>query len=513
MPPVDDSLPDADRLWDQAACGLLLTDANGLVLRANATFCGWIGVEAAALVGQRRLQDLMTVGARIFHQTHWAPLLQLQGSVAEVKLDLAGPGGKPLPVVMNARRYGHAGRMLHDIALFVASDRHAYERGLLAARRRAETLAVEQREAREALLLAEARFRLALDAGDLHYYEADPHTGERFLGDDFATLLGLPPQPITTQRYHAAIVADDAAAAIAAFEGLRRDPSRGFRVVYRLRGEDGRTRVVQSIARAVHDAAGGVERIVGIAQDITELAARRDAAEDRALLAEQLVGIVSHDLRTPLSTIAMGSEALLLLGSADARVGEVASRIRRSAARARRLADDLLDFTRARLGRGVDVRPAPIDLHRVVAEQLDDLRSAHPGRAIEHEAQGTGTAVADANRLAQLLGNLVGNALAYGDGVSPVTVHSRVDADGWALAVHNHGEPIDPATLPKLFLPMVRGDDRTGSSSVGLGLYIVDRIVAAHGGSIGVTSETHGGTTFTASFPAPATAGASPGER
>ena len=121
MPPVDDSLPDADRLWDQAACGLLLTDANGLVLRANATFCGWIGVEAAALVGQRRLQDLMTVGARIFHQTHWAPLLQLQGSVAEVKLDLAGPGGKPLPVVMNARRYGHAGRMLHDIALFVAS--------------------------------------------------------------------------------------------------------------------------------------------------------------------------------------------------------------------------------------------------------------------------------------------------------------------------------------------------------------------------------------------------------
>ena len=481
MPPVDDSLPDADRLWEQAACGLLLTDANGLVLRANATFCGWIGVEADALLGQRRLQDLMTVGARIFHQTHWAPLLQLQGSVAEVKLDLAGPGGKPLPVVMNARRYGHAGRMLHDIALFVASDRHAYERELLAARRRAETLAVEQREAREALLLAEARFRLALDAGDL--------------------------------RYHAAIVADDAAAAIAAFEGLRRDPSRGFRVVYRLRGEDGRTRVVQSIARAVHDAAGGVERIVGIAQDITELAARRDAAEDRALLAEQLVGIVSHDLRTPLSTIAMGSEALLLLGSADSRVGEVASRIRRSAARARRLADDLLDFTRARLGRGVDVRPAPIDLHRVVAEQLGDLRSAHPGRAIEHEAQGTGTAVADANRLAQLLGNLVGNALAYGDGVSPVTVHSRVDADGWALAVHNHGEPIDPATLPKLFLPMVRGDDRTGSSSVGLGLYIVDRIVAAHGGSIGVTSETDGGTTFTASFPAPATAGASPGER
>ena len=73
-------------LYEHAPCGLLVTDDDGLVLRANATFCGWAGIEAAALVGKRRFQDLLTVGGRIFHQTQWMPLLRMQGSVAEVFL-------------------------------------------------------------------------------------------------------------------------------------------------------------------------------------------------------------------------------------------------------------------------------------------------------------------------------------------------------------------------------------------------------------------------------------------
>ena len=69
-------------LYEHAPCGLLLTDDDGLVLRANATFCGWMGVECGALVGRRRFQDLLTVGGRIFHQTQWMPLLRMQGSVS-----------------------------------------------------------------------------------------------------------------------------------------------------------------------------------------------------------------------------------------------------------------------------------------------------------------------------------------------------------------------------------------------------------------------------------------------
>lgn len=370
-------LLDPARLWEHAACGLLVTDGDGLILRANDTFSRWLGVDAQALVGRRRLQDLLTVGGRIFHQTHWAPLLQLQGSLAEVKLELSGPDGKPLPVVLNAVRREIDGQVQHDVALFVATDRHAYERELLAARRRAEALAVEQRIEQEA---------------------------------------------------------------------------------------------------------------------------RRAAAEDRALFAEQLIGIVSHDLRTPLSTIAFGCEMLLRLANEDPRVDETARRIRRAAARSRRLADDLLDFTRARLSGGIDVTTVPVELHHLIAELLSDLGTMHHPRVLRHVAEGQGSVEADPNRLTQLLGNLVGNAVAYGDPTAPITVRSRITDDGWSLSVHNRGPTIAPALLAKLFLPMVRGDNHSDSSGVGLGLYIVERIVAAHGGSIEVASDEERGTEFVATF-------------
>ena len=73
---------------DDAPCGLLVTSANGTILSVNRTLCAWLGFECAELIGKKRLQDLLTMGAKIFLQTHWLPLLQIQGSVAEVQFDL-----------------------------------------------------------------------------------------------------------------------------------------------------------------------------------------------------------------------------------------------------------------------------------------------------------------------------------------------------------------------------------------------------------------------------------------
>ena len=85
-------------------CGLLVTATDGTIVRVNATFCGWVGLTAEELVGKKKLQELLTMGARIFHQTHWLPMLEMQGSIAEVKFDVKGKGGKTLPMILNVLR-------------------------------------------------------------------------------------------------------------------------------------------------------------------------------------------------------------------------------------------------------------------------------------------------------------------------------------------------------------------------------------------------------------------------
>src|SRR5215218_8127632 len=110
---IDRTLPSDGELLDRAPCGVVLTDARGLILKANSTLCDWLGVSCDAWIGLRRIQDLLTMGGRIFHQTHWAPLLQMQGSVSEVKLDLIHAQGHTVPMLMNAVRRQHGDRIFH----------------------------------------------------------------------------------------------------------------------------------------------------------------------------------------------------------------------------------------------------------------------------------------------------------------------------------------------------------------------------------------------------------------
>ncbi|CAN5708119.1 hypothetical protein BH23PSE2_BH23PSE2_13670 [soil metagenome] len=492
----------AEALYDHAPCGLLATDGDGLVLRANATFCDWLGVEPSALVGRRRFQDLLTVGGRIFHQTQWAPLLHIQGSVAEVKLDVVAEGGAPLPMVMNAVRRERGGQMVHELALFIAKDRHAYERELLAARKRAEQLLSEQRAAREALALAEARLRMALDAGALHVWELDPVTMERSFDPGVALLLGRPaPGAVHFREYVEAVEPADRGPALDALDRIVQHPGQTYRHAYRLNGTDGVQRTVLAIGRAVVSDAG-TTRVIGVLQDISELSAQRDAAEDRALFAEQMVGIVSHDLRNPLSTVRMAGQVLGLMALPEEQQ-TLLGNIDRASARAVRLINDLLDFTRARLGQGLALELRPADLHATVASQVTELEQAYPGARIVHRRSGDGTCVADQDRLGQLVGNLVSNAVAYGTPDAPITVFTATDSEGYSIAVHNDGAPIPEALRASLFQPMVRGTT-TGSDtrSVGLGLYIVAEVARAHGGTVQVESTPAHGTEFRATFPA-----------
>jgi sigma-B regulation protein RsbU (phosphoserine phosphatase) len=178
-------------------------------------------------------------------------------------------------------------------------------------------------------------------------------------------------------------------------------------------------------------------------------------------------------------------------------------RITRAGDRAVRLIRDLLDFTQARLGTGLAVTRKAVDVHALIAETVDDLAQAFPGRKLRHVETGTGQCLADGDRLAQLVGNLVANAMAYGRPEAPVTVTSSIGPALFWLAVHNEGTPIPPETLPGLFQPMARGDNAGASAgrSVGLGLFIVSEIARAQGGSVSVESTAQAGTTFSAAFP------------
>ena len=134
------SLPDANTLFQHAACGLLLCAADGTIVQANATFCGWLGYGAGELLGKKKLQDLLTIGGRVFHQTHWLPLMQVQGSVSEVLLDMRQRQGQSVPMLFNAVRREHDGVAYDEIAVFVASDRRKYEQQLQLARKEAGVL-------------------------------------------------------------------------------------------------------------------------------------------------------------------------------------------------------------------------------------------------------------------------------------------------------------------------------------------------------------------------------------
>jgi signal transduction histidine kinase len=180
-----------------------------------------------------------------------------------------------------------------------------------------------------------------------------------------------------------------------------------------------------------------------------------------------------------------------------------------------RLINDLLDYSRARLGHGLPVHPEPADLDVICHEALDAIRTAHPTRNVVYRHEGDGRGAFDPERVVQALVNLLTNAVRYSAPETDVTLSWTGDAERKVLAVHNAGTPIAPHLLGQIFEPFKRGDVAGNTwGGVGLGLYIVKQIVAAHGGAVAVRSAAGEGTTFEVTLPTappPPTEGSLPG--
>jgi signal transduction histidine kinase len=215
---------------------------------------------------------------------------------------------------------------------------------------------------------------------------------------------------------------------------------------------------------------------------------------------DQFIGVLGHDLRTPLGAVMAGAALLAAPDDNPQRRGRVVARIMNSAQRMERMIGDLLDLTRARLGGSMPLKRRSADLRQVCEETMIEIRAGRPNTVVRFQASGDLRGEWDVDRLAQVVSNLVGNAIQHGSG-TPVTVTVQEQGDAVTLAVHNGGPPIPPEVLPFVFEPLARGRAEDASRGIGLGLFIARTIVSAHGGHIQVSSSTDAGTTFTVVLP------------
>jgi signal transduction histidine kinase len=230
-----------------------------------------------------------------------------------------------------------------------------------------------------------------------------------------------------------------------------------------------------------------------------EQAARLEA-ERIGNLQQQLMAIVGHDLRTPLSSVLVSSEFLAVRGGLNADQERMVRRITASASRMSGIIRDLVDFGRVRQGLGLALNEERVDLAEVARAALLELGEPEQGRA-SFVARGDTTIECDRGRMLQVASNLVGNALRHG-GSGTVRVEVAGNAAEVVLSVHNDGPRIDPELLPHVFEPFRQGADPGASlGGTGLGLFIVREIVTAHGGTVAVASDATSGTTFTVRLP------------
>jgi signal transduction histidine kinase len=241
-----------------------------------------------------------------------------------------------------------------------------------------------------------------------------------------------------------------------------------------------------------------------IDEALSESVERHTARVDRAR--DLLLGALGHDLRNPLGAVLQSAQYLLQSEALESTYTKAAVRILNSGNRMKELISDLLDFASTRLGAELPTNAMLLDMGLACQAAVDEIGAFHPDRRFNCQLQGDLSGRWDPARIAQLLSNLLGNAVEHGSPDMPVTVTASAAGSGVRVDVHNRGAPIPKAAWRSLFEPLTRGamahrDDSSGHRSLGLGLYIASQIAKAHGGKLELSASDQEGTTFTVQLP------------
>lgn len=349
------------------------------------------------------------------------------------------------------------------------------------------------------------RLRLCMEAAQVALWEWDLAAGRLRWSENIASILGeVPGGPGDTyEAFLQRMLAEDQTRFAQQVAAALNSPA-DFEAEFRMYVPTGAPRWMRSKVRVLSQG-GKATRMIGTLRDVTRDLQLEEESRRAVDFQEQLVGIVSHDIRSPLGAIISWARIMAAGGPPPEEQQRTFKRITSAALRIERLTRLLLDFARARLGGGITLEPRRSDMRELLQKVTHEFRVAYPDRAVVCEVEGADTHGSwDPDRLAQVLSNLLENALKYSPPDTQVRLLARGEKEQVLLAVHNQGKPIPPELMPHIFEPFRRGPQsslRTAKTSYGLGLYIVQEIVHAHGGTIEVLSNLEEGTTFTVRLP------------
>lgn len=240
-----------------------------------------------------------------------------------------------------------------------------------------------------------------------------------------------------------------------------------------------------------------------IDQALAESVSRYELLVNRAR--DMFLAILGHDLRNPLGSVMTGSALIMRDTSVSPRCAAVAKRMLSSSKRMNGLVNDLIDFTRAKLGPAMPLQRTDGDLVQVCEQVVGEIRTYHPDRQVCLHAPSKLNAIFDGGRVSQMLSNLVGNAIQHSDANAPVVVSVNKSANEASISINNKGAPIPVEQIETIFDPLVRGGEGGPNAdergSLGLGLFVSREIANAHGGAVSVSSDAAAGTTFTVVLP------------
>ncbi len=285
-----------------------------------------------------------------------------------------------------------------------------------------------------------------------------------------------------------------------------------------LDGADARLREISQLQQRARSLESEIEQRKQLEGALREALERekllRQEAERSVRYNQMFAGMLGHDLRNPLGAISMGANYLARMPTVDGSTKIVASRIVSSAERMARMIDQLLDFTRIRVGGGLVLNHTRLDLADLCYKVKDELEAANPECSIGLTTSGDTVGEWDYDRLLQVFSNLVGNAIAHGSSGCQVSIGTDgSDATSVVAFVHNAGA-VAPDILPVIFEPFRGRNKQQKTQGLGLGLFISRQIVAAHGGTLEVVSNQDDGTTMRVQLPrTPAAAGKAPQNR